>query len=584
MKSVITVKKIYFFVFIIPIAALFTISSLYIERQLEFWMMDRVQTELEREAKTIKGVLAVTTEPMRVDTLDPLIDNLADDSPFRLTIIRDDGVVMADSWVATQKIYGVKSHGERPEIISARTQQIGRATRFSATVGADLSYLAIPISTEKFHGFVRAAIPLDSTRASVDQLKKLLVESGIIGLILLTIIILFAMRYINQVNNTHKQELERKVESRTKDIEQIQTFGQMLTGCESIDEIVDAVLAAAPAIFENTSGAISLIPPSSDQIEVMATWGEDWHPIKTYLPNDCWAFRRGTNHLSEKNSFGFNCKHFTSDDPVLCVPFVAQGVCLGAIHIKAGEGANIERLQSIASTVAEHLSLSMTNVNLRTSLKYQAVRDPLTNLYNRRYLDESLSRDIHRSERRGTSLGVLMIDVDHFKKFNDTFGHDAGDFVLQRLGAELAEAIRDEDIACRYGGEEFTIVFPDADLPTIAKRATDILERVREMNLEFRNRTLGHITLSIGIAVYPHHGEDGETLISVADRALYAAKNAGRDQIKIAPLPSEVDQSFTDNPWISEDVPFDERAYNERAIDALMLENPGSADDEKKAV
>ncbi len=539
-------RKNYFLVFIAPIAILFAVSSFYIESKLENWMMEQTKTELFREAVTVGNVFKVTPIEKKIETLDPIIDKLAEKTPFRLTIIREDGVVLADSWVITQDLPDVKNHATRPELLTANIESGSTAIRHSDTVKTDMYYLAIPIAIEDFVGFIRVAIPLDTTEAYISELRTLFIGTAIIGMIILYIIILFATGYIDRINLRHSQSLERKIERRTKDISLLQTFGQMLTGCESIEEISAAILSSAPSIFKNTSGAISLTPPSLDHIEVIATWGEDWHPNKVYMPNDCWAFRKGAPHISDKNSLGFNCKHFTSEKPVFCVPFMANGVSLGAIHIMTDDDNFSERLKSMALTIAEHLSLSIANVKLRDSLKHQAVRDPLTNLYNRRYLDDALRRDIQRVKRQGTCLGVMMIDVDHFKAFNDTFGHEAGDYALQQVSIAISSSIRGEDIACRYGGEEFTVILPDADVSIIAKRSKEILEGVSSLNLEFRGKSLGHVTISIGVSISPQHGDDAEALISSADKALYAAKNAGRNQIKVASLPEDVEKIFNE--------------------------------------
>ena len=164
-----------------------------------------------------------------------------------------------------------------------------------------------------------------------------------------------------------------------------------------------------------------------------------------------------------------------------------------------------------------------------------AVRDPLTNLFNRRYLGESLTREIKSADRHKSSIGIMVIDVDHFKKFNDEYGHDAGDYVLQRVADLLFKLTRGEDIPCRYGGEEFVIILPGADLETTEIRALSLLERMRELHLEFDNNYLGKISSSIGIAVFPHHGLSGEALIKSADKALYFAKSNGRDQVQACP-------------------------------------------------
>jgi diguanylate cyclase (GGDEF)-like protein len=212
---------------------------------------------------------------------------------------------------------------------------------------------------------------------------------------------------------------------------------------------------------------------------------------------------------------------------------LAQSVAIGALHIILDiKLASSTRRQFI--TMSDHLSLALANINLRESLKLQAIRDPLTNLYNRRYLDEALQTEIHRAKRNNHSIGIMMIDIDYFKKFNDSFGHDAGDYTLQLVGSLLAKFIRGDDIACRYGGEEFTLVLPATEPELLKERAEQLNQAARELELTYRNRSLGHISLSIGIAVLPQHGEDAETVIATADKALYQAKTNGRDQFVIA--------------------------------------------------
>ncbi len=165
------------------------------------------------------------------------------------------------------------------------------------------------------------------------------------------------------------------------------------------------------------------------------------------------------------------------------------------------------------------------------------VRDPLTGLYNRRYMEETLEREIRRAERRYTSLGVIMLDVDHFKRFNDTFGHAAGDTLLQELSSFLMGHIRGEDIACRYGGEEIALILPDASLDGARGRADDLRERIKALAIAHNGQALGSVTVSMGVAVYPDHGHSGEELLRAADAALYEAKAQGRDRVVVSKRP-----------------------------------------------
>jgi len=173
-------------------------------------------------------------------------------------------------------------------------------------------------------------------------------------------------------------------------------------------------------------------------------------------------------------------------------------------------------------------------VESEAKLREESIRDHLTGLFNRRYLDETLDREIRRAKRAAIPVGVIMMDIDHFKHLNDKFGHAAGDIVLQEVSKLLISKIRYADIVCRYGGEEFVIVMPEASLETTHRRAENLRMEVKGLELFFKNQNLGSITLSSGVAVFPDHGVTGQAVLQSADTALYAAKRSGRDRVVIA--------------------------------------------------
>ena len=167
-------------------------------------------------------------------------------------------------------------------------------------------------------------------------------------------------------------------------------------------------------------------------------------------------------------------------------------------------------------------------------LRAQAVRDPLTGLFNRQYLDETLTRELRRSRRSKAPFSVVMLDIDRFKLFNDSYGHAAGDEVLKELGKLLRDMVRTSDIACRYGGEEFVLVLLDTDLAAALPSVERICREIKRRQCVYRGQTLPAITLSAGMAQYPLHGASPEELLRAAHEAMYAAKNAGRDRIEIS--------------------------------------------------
>jgi diguanylate cyclase (GGDEF)-like protein len=227
----------------------------------------------------------------------------------------------------------------------------------------------------------------------------------------------------------------------------------------------------------------------------------------------------------------------------MCVPMMAHGETLGMLYFDSGERPVQNELsqtqpsdseQRLAKTLAEHAALALANLNLRETLRIQSVRDPLTGLYNRRYMEESLERELRRSMRKKSPLGVVMLDVDHFKRFNDTFGHEAGDSVLQAVAKLFRSQLRGEDVVCRFGGEEFTVILPEASPEATRQRAEQLREAVKQMVPNFRDQSLEAITLSIGVASFPENGNTGEALLRKADSALYQAKQQGRDRVVIA--------------------------------------------------
>ncbi len=253
---------------------------------------------------------------------------------------------------------------------------------------------------------------------------------------------------------------------------------------------------------------------------------------------ECIALRRGLPHLVEDTEKGLVCKHIHPEllpQAYFCIPMVAQGEAMGVLYLSFPQKGQLKKAkQHLAVTVARQISLALANLKLHEKLQQQSIRDPLTGLFNRRYLEESLERELHRARRTEQPLGICMIDVDHFKNFNDTFGHEAGDAVLRELGLFLQQNIRGSDIACRYGGEELTLILPDASLEDTKKRAEYLRENVKLLWLEHRRQPLGSITISIGVASFPQQGHSMEGLIRAADMALYRAKKEGRDRVVTA--------------------------------------------------
>jgi diguanylate cyclase (GGDEF)-like protein len=213
---------------------------------------------------------------------------------------------------------------------------------------------------------------------------------------------------------------------------------------------------------------------------------------------------------------------------------VAQGETTGVFHLISNTSHVRDSDFKIAASAAEQIGLALANLHLRNNLRQQAIRDPLTGIYNRRYMMETLQQEFSRAKRLHSTIGVLMIDLDHFKKFNDTYGHNTGDVVLRRVAQELSKNSRTEDTVCRFGGEEFCLVCPDISLENAQYLAEKFRKRIRNLDLRIQHKPIDTVTLSIGVALFPHHAHDAELLLKSADEALYRAKAEGRDRVIVA--------------------------------------------------
>jgi diguanylate cyclase (GGDEF)-like protein len=282
-------------------------------------------------------------------------------------------------------------------------------------------------------------------------------------------------------------------------------------------------------------GALYLYNESRNHLGVIARWG-DVTPADGFVPEDCWALRRGQPYGSSEGNSAVVCAHAVregAERPYLCLPMVTQGGILGLVYVvfEQNDSAACEESSHFARRLSEQLGLALANLKLRETLRAQSTSDVLTGLFNRRFLEESLNREFARAAREKGQIALLMIDVDHFKRYNDTHGHKAGDAALQQLGRVLKQNCRAADLACRYGGEEFTVMLPGTGREGAQVWAGRLVDKVRQMMISLHGATLPGITVSVGVALYPDHGEDPESVLQAADLASYDAKHAGRDQL-----------------------------------------------------
>lgn len=351
-----------------------------------------------------------------------------------------------------------------------------------------------------------------------------------------------------QKANEKLASLVNELEQRNHNITLLNQMSDLLQTCSNARRVFRLIARFAQQLFPTESGALYMLNSSKNIVKAVAVWGQSPPDKCTYKPDECRALRQRQVHLVEDPRAELPCQHLSRSKLAgyMCVPMMVQGSAVGVLHLQNsanGKGivqpdGTLERLKNstkhqLAVIMAEHIALSLSNLKLRENLHNQAIRDSLTGLFNRRYMEESLKREVHRATRKGISLGLIMLDIDHFKDFNDTFGHAAGDALLHELGSFLQARIRRGDIACRYGGEEFMLIFPESTLNDTRLRAEQLREEVKLMNVQHGGQSISAITLSLGVAAFTEHTSTVESVLRAADLALYRAKTEGRDRVMV---------------------------------------------------
>jgi diguanylate cyclase (GGDEF)-like protein/PAS domain S-box-containing protein len=319
----------------------------------------------------------------------------------------------------------------------------------------------------------------------------------------------------------------------------------ILQSCQTVEEAYQIIGNTLPVNLSSATGALCITTPSRNIVETVAAWGDKSATVKTFAPEDCWALRRGKVHVVADAQSPMRCEHVSESTigGYLCVPLAAHGETLGVLCLEQllpSENSSIvtpaamEGFTRQATAVGERISLALANLKLREVLRSQSIRDPLTGLFNRRYMEESLEREVLRAVRNNEGVTLLMLDLDHFKQFNDTYGHQAGDKLLREFGDFLCQRTRGQDIACRYGGEEFVLILAGASIESGIKRAELLREELKQLTVQHVGQVLGRITASVGISAFPGNGRTAEELVRAADAALYQAKAEGRDRVVAA--------------------------------------------------
>jgi diguanylate cyclase (GGDEF)-like protein len=324
-------------------------------------------------------------------------------------------------------------------------------------------------------------------------------------------------------------EAERAADQRAKDT--ILQMMHRLQATETQSELAEVVACFAPQTFPNLAGHLYVQNHTRTSLTLASSWLDPAVSVEAFTSAACWGLRRGRPHVSNHDHVDIACPHIGEGNvAALCVPLTAQGDTIGLLYFeeRQGVGAIGGASRLYLELMAENIGLALANLRLREQLTSLAIRDALTGLLNRRSLDGALNR--RRQEGDASPIAGLMIDIDHFKRFNDEFGHEAGDVVMQQVAAIMLDAVGDAGQVHRFGGEEFTVLMPGADEATGREMGERIRSRTAATPLAYRGRVLGHISVSIGVAASPQDGPVAN-LVARADAALLEAKTRGRNLV-----------------------------------------------------
>ena len=339
-------------------------------------------------------------------------------------------------------------------------------------------------------------------------------------------------------NGLERQRLEQERDADTIMRDLLSRMTQRLQGCDSSADLVEVARRFAPEIAPGFAGKLYIHDVRRNILRQACDWLSPQGSETEFAPSACWALRRGQTHRPTGEMIDIPCEHLGTKSGVatICIPLSAQGETIGMLYFEQPHdltAEQIDRTGTYLEMLAENIGLALANLRLRDALREMAMVDALTGLANRRRFDTAITEQIVLSQRSKAPFACLMVDIDHFKRFNDTHGHDGGDAVLRAVGRVLDDALREDGCAFRLGGEEFVLLMPGFTLEQAVSRARQVQEQIQNLRVEHRHRELEAITASFGLAAYPEHGK-AEALVQTADAALLRAKAQGRNQIVIA--------------------------------------------------
>ncbi|MFN0114951.1 MAG: diguanylate cyclase [Paracoccaceae bacterium] len=425
-----------------------------------------------------------------------------------------------------------------------------RGSDSSLRPGQMIAEIDAPVRADDGFGRIEMFVDLTHTRSTF-VLRVRAVIAAVAGVVAMAgVAILTSIVRANRLRltdlRTRSQNEHRLLAEQLQAAREVRLLGELnewLQSSRSLDELFDMVSRFLSHILPGCQGSVYIYSNSRDVLDGCASWNGGEHKDHIH-PEECWGLRRGRTYVFGEGDIDFTCAHAEPHDgrSYFCIPVLAHGETIGLMHLREQEGAAAGAFlegRRLAQMCAEQISLAVANVKMRDQLQDQSIRDPLTGLFNRRHLTDSLRRALGARSHSGAPLAVLAVDVDHFKRFNDNHGHDAGDMVLRAVAAALAQQCDRDELASRIGGEEFMVLLPEATVDQALQTAETIRLAAEAVNVRYGEKSLPRVTISIGAAIAPVHGTMPQELMRAADEALYAAKAAGRNQVCLAPLPGE---------------------------------------------
>lgn len=363
--------------------------------------------------------------------------------------------------------------------------------------------------------------------------------ASLLGQIATGILSIFAFLFAARRGARASKAREAAVNSANATREQVMRLFEMTDMLQSASDHADAdavLRSTATELLPGFSGALYVFNNSRDRLVLSTYWGmrADETIADAITLNQCWALKRGKPHVNRPESHKLCCEHHHGGYYCLEIPMIARGEILGLLQISSTDVEAEQQLQEISGigvALADAMSLALANLALRDKLRSQALRDPLTGLYNRRYMEDTLQRIARLSDRERSDLSVIMIDLDHFKRLNDQYGHAKGDAVLRDSAALIISQLRESDVACRYGGEELMVILPRCGLEMAAVKAEALRSAIEGLS----EPNGAQVSASMGVASIPATSTSTRELMAAADSALYQAKQDGRNRIVCAP-------------------------------------------------